>query len=207
MKGLLRNDILAVWTSAKMFAVFMVLFGIFCVTVTSPSLQMYFVVIGIVGFSLNAAVVLNEEHASKWGKYKLTLPVKRVDIVKSLFCNYILWMLIGTGFAVVETCLSWLLHGCSFQQYLDIVSVFALGICISLFVGAVFLPLFYTGGEEKNMALLIISLLCAFAITTVLVNVTDASLPLQMVVLLVCSSAAYAFAYPVTIAVFKRKEY
>ncbi len=45
MRGLLKNDFLAVCTNAKVFSVFMLLFGVFSVVVTSQSIQMYFVMI------------------------------------------------------------------------------------------------------------------------------------------------------------------
>ena len=44
---------------------------------------------GIVGFSVIAATAIGNEFSLKWGKYKLTLPVKRTDIVRSLFLNQI----------------------------------------------------------------------------------------------------------------------
>ena len=55
--------------------------------IPEQTLQMYFIMIGIIGFSVIAATAIGNELSSKWGKYKLTLPVKRTDIVRSLFLN------------------------------------------------------------------------------------------------------------------------
>ncbi|MDE7478884.1 MAG: ABC-2 transporter permease [Lachnospiraceae bacterium] len=207
MRGLLKNDFLAVYTNAKVFSVFMFLFGIFCAAVTSQSLQMYYIVIGTVGFSMNTVAVLNNEYSSKWGKYKLTLPIKRADIVKSQFLNHLLWLLIGILFVGIELCLSWLLHGFPFEQSIDMLSVFALGISISLFMGAIFIPLFYLGGAEKSTVFLIISVLCAIGIDAVLVNITDASFLFGIVMMLVCSSLTFALSYPITVRIFRKREY
>ena len=149
MKGLLRNNLYATLSNAKVFSGFMILFGIFAVAVISPSLQISYAMIGIIGFSVNAIAVTKNEYISKWGKYKLTLPVKRTDIVKSLFLNQIIWLLVGTFFVGIEICLSWLFHGCPFDQAIDVLTMFTLGISISLFLGAVFFPLFLWAEKRK----------------------------------------------------------
>ena len=83
MKGLLKNNFFIVWANAKVFSIFMLIIGIFIIAVRDQSFQIGYVMIGIVGFSVNAIAVVKNEFISKWGKYKLTLPVKRSDIVKS----------------------------------------------------------------------------------------------------------------------------
>ena len=98
--------------------------------------------IGIIGFSVSAIAAAKNEYVSKWGKYKLTLPVKRTDIVKSLFLNQLIWLLTGAFWAGIEISLSWLFHGCPFDRAIDVLTMFALGISINLFLGAVFFPLF-----------------------------------------------------------------
>lgn len=214
MKGLLKNDFLAVCTNAKIFSVFMLLFGIFSVAVPDQSLQIIYVMIGIVGFSFITIAVIKNEFTSKWGKYKLTLPVKRADIVKSLFLNQLLWLLIGTLFSGMEISLSWLFHGCLFDQPIDILTMFALGISISLFMGAIFFPMFHLGGAERTEVFLIISLLCALGIDYFIVSITNRLLNpgtnailLGAFALLVCSLLAFALSYPLTIRIFRKKEY
>lgn len=214
MKGLLKNNLYATLSNAKIFSGFMLLFGIFSVAVVSQSLQIYYVMIGIVGFSVNAVAVVKNEFTSKWGKFKLTLPVKRAEIIKSIFLNQIIWLLIGTLFGGIEISLSWLLHGCLFDQYIDILTMFALGISMSLFMGAMFFPLLYLGGEERSEVFLVIALLCAIAIDFVLVTVLNdllepgiTAILLGAVVMLACSLLAFILSYPLTVSIFKRKEY
>lgn len=214
MKGLLRNNLYATRSNAKVFSGFMILFGIFVVAVISQSLQIGYVMIGIIGFSVNAAAAAKNEFTSKWGKYKLTLPVKRTDIVKSLFLNQLLWLFVGILFAGIEMSLSWLFHGCLFDQAIDVLTMFALGVSMSLFMGAIFFPLFYTGGEEKSEVFLIISLFCAFGIDFAIVSAVNnllkpgiASIVSGAVALMGCSLLAFALSYPVTVRIFRKKEY
>ena len=214
MKGLLKNNLYATLSNTKAFSGFMILFGIFVVAVISQSLQIGYVMTGIIGFSVNAIAITKNEFISKWGKYKLTLPVKRIDIVKSLFLNQIIWLLVGTFFVGIEISLSWLFHGCPFDQAIDVLTMFALGVSMSLFMGAVFFPLFYIGGEEKSEVLLIISLLCAFGIDFVIVSVVNdllkpgiSSIMCGALILIICSLLAFALSYLLTAKIFKKKEY
>ncbi|MCM1154795.1 MAG: ABC-2 transporter permease [Roseburia sp.] len=214
MKGLIRNNLYATYAGARVFSGFMLLLGIFTVAVISQSLQIGYVMIGIIGFSANAIAIAKNEFGSKWGKYKLTLPVKRVDIIKSLYCNQLIWLLAGVILTGIELCLSWLLHGCPFDQPIDILSLFALGVSMSLFTSAIFFPLFYLGGEEKSEAFLIIALLCAFGLDLTIVTLTNellspgiVSIVLGNAVLTGCSVLAFIISYPLTVHIFRRKEY
>ncbi len=214
MSGLLKNNLYAAAANAKAFLGFMVLFGIFTAAVISQSLQIGYVLIGIIGFSASAAAVAKNEFTSKWGKYKLSLPVKRADIIKSLFLNQVIWLLAGSLLAGIELGLSWLLHGSLFDQPIDILSMFALGISMSFFMGAIFFPLLYAGGQERGEVFLMIALLCAFGIDFAIISMTNELLEpgipcivLGAAVLVGCSLLAFGLSYPLTIKIFSRKEY
>lgn len=214
MKGLLKNNLYGVWANAKAFSVFMFLLGIFIVAVCSQSFQIGYVLTGIVGFSVNAIVSLKNEFASKWGKYKLTMPIKRADIVKSYFINQIIWLLVGTLFTGTGMGLSWLIHGCPFDQKIDALTLVVLGISISLFMGAFFFPLFYLGGAERSDAFLVITLLCAFGVDLAIVTVINQLLEpgittilLGAAILFISSLMAFLLSYLITVGIFKGKEY
>lgn len=214
MKGLLRNNLYGTLSSAKVFAGFMLLFGVFSVAVVSQSVQIGYVMIGIIGFSVSAIIVAKNEFTTKWGKYKLTLPVKRADIVRSQFVNQIIWLLVGIVFVGVELGLSWLLHGCPFDYDIDVLTMFALGISMSLFMGAIFFPLFYAGGEERGEMFWMIAILCAFGIDYTIATILNSLLEPGIttvvcgaVTLVGCSLAAFGLSYPLTVGIFRRKEY
>lgn len=214
MKGLIKNNFIAVCENAKVFSAFLFLLGVFTVAVISQSLLIGYVIIGIVGFSVNAAAVVKNEFVSKWGKYKLTLPVMRMEIVGSLFWNQIIWLFVGIFFAGMGVGLSWGLHGCPFDRQIDTFTMFALGISISLFMGALFFPLFYLAGEERSEVLLIISLLGAFCIDFVIISITNELLDpgivtvlMGNVVMIGGSVFMFVLSYLLTAEIFKRKEY
>lgn len=203
MKGLFRNNFFAVWINAKVFLIFMLLFAIVVTIIPVQTLQMYFIMIGIVGFSVIAATAIGNEFSLKWGKYKLTLPVKRTDIVRSLFLNQIFWIIVGTLFTGIAVCLSYMIHGFSFDQFSGIFSLFILAVSISFFMGAIFIPMIYLTGEDKIVVFLIISLFCAVGIAAMLFNI-----PLfGNVIIITCALMLFAVSYPLTISIFKRKEF
>ncbi len=207
MKGLLKNNFFIVWSNAKAFSIFMFVWGFLVVIIPEETLQMWYIMTGIVGFSVNAAFGIGNEYTSKWGKYKLTLPVKRIDIVKSWFLSQIIWLFVGLLFSGIGITLSFLLHGCSYDLLIGMLSIFALGISVSFFMVAMFIPLLYLGGEEKSIVFLVITLLCAFGIVSVLFNVTDAAPLLGITFSIICSLLVFALSYPLTLRIFKRKEY
>ena len=203
MKGLFRNNFFAVWINAKVFLIFMLLFAIVVTIIPAQTLQMYFIMIGIVGFSVIAATAIGNEFSLKWGKYKLTLPVKRTDIVRSLFLNQIFWIIVGTLFTGIASGLSYMIHGFSFDQFSGIFSLFILAVSISFFMGAIFIPMIYLTGEDKIVVFLIISMFCAVGIAAMLFNI-----PLfGNVIIITCALLLFAVSYPLTVSVFKRKEF
>lgn len=214
MKGLLINNFFAARSNAKVFSVFMALLGLFVVAVISPPLLIGYVLLGMVGFSVNAIAGIKKESASRWVKYKLTLPIKRADIVKSYFLSQLLWLLVGTLFAGVAVSVSWLLHGCPFDSGVTVILIFASGISMSLFTGACFFPLVYCGGEERSEVFLVISLLCAVGVTLGIISIFNFySAPgLNAVLsgaagLVICSLLAFLLSYPLTVRVYSHKEY
>lgn len=157
MRGLLINNYYAVRANAKVFSGFMLLLGLFAAAVISQSLLIGYIFLAVIGFSVNMSSSLRKEFISKWGKYKLTAPVRRADIVKSHFISQLIWLFVGMAFAGAVVGLSWLLHGFPFDRNTDILLLFAAGVGISLLMVAIFFPLFYLTGEERSEVVLGIS--------------------------------------------------
>lgn len=218
MKGLLKNNFYAVRANAGLFSIIMLLLGIFVIAMDNdiPSLVIGYVLSVIVGFSVNAIGGLSRESSSKWIKYKLTVPVKRTDIVKSYYISLLIWLLTGMIFAGICVILSILLHGFPFDRSTDVLMLFTSGIGLSLFMGAIFFPCFYLGGEEKNEGILIISILASITIFGIIVslvnmflgsNLTTPMLILASGILLACALLTFVLSYPLTIHIFVKKEY
>ena len=212
MRGLLINNYYAVRANAKVFSGFMLLLGLFAAAVISQSLLIGYIFLAVIGFSVNMSSSLRKEFISKWGKYKLTAPVRRADIVKSHF----IWLFVGMAFAGAVVGLSWLLHGFPFDRNTDILLLFAAGVGISLLMVAIFFPLFYLTGEERSEVVLGISLLAAILIFMGLVSLINLYFGTEpavwqvitsALILLLCSAAAFAVSYPLAVVIFREKEY
>lgn len=218
MKGLLKNNFYATLSNGKTFSVVMFLSGIFVVAMDNkiPSLIIGYMLLGMIGFSLNSIASLRKESSTKWSKYKLTAPVKRSAIVQSYFLSLLLWLIVGMVFAGIGVALSITLHGFPFNKDTDIFMLFVVGIGISLFMGAIFFPLFYLGGEERNEVLLVISLLCSIGIIMGITTFINTFFPTPMstiqiifagVIILVSALFVFIASCPLTAAIYHRKEY
>lgn len=218
MRGLLRNNFYATLAGAKAFSGIAVLLGIFVVAMDNavPSLVIGYMLLVMIGFSLNSIASIRKESATKWGKYKLTVPVKRTDIVKSFFMSQLLWLAVGITFAGIGVALSVALHGYPFDRNTDVFMLFVMGVGISLFMGAVFFPLYFLGGEERNEVILMASLLAGIGavmgLTTLINkvhpgNMTTRQIILSGIFIITCGAAAFAASCPLAAGVFRKREY
>ncbi len=218
MKGLLKNNFYATLSNVKIFSIVMLLLGIFVVAMDNkiPSLIIGYMLLAIIGFSFNSIASLRKESAAKWSKYKLTTPVKRSAIVRSYFLSLLLWLVVGIIFAGIGVALSIILHGFPFDKNTDVFMLFVVGIGISLFMGAIFFPLFYLGGEERNEVFLVISVLCGIGLVmglTTLINtlfpapMTTVQIILGGIIILASAMLVFALSCPLTAYVYHKKEY
>lgn len=219
MKGLMKNNFYAALSSTRVFSAIMILLGIFVVAMDNamPSLLIGYILSVIMGFSANGIFALEKENASRWRKYKMTAPVSRKEIVGSYFINLLLCLLVGIIFAGIFTYLSISIHGFLFDRNTDVLNLFAAGISISLFMGAIFFPLFYVGGDEiVEVAFLAISLFSAIGIVmgiASLINrifgpgMTVEEIVLGACIMIACSVVVFVLSYPLCVAIFRKKEY
>ena len=218
MKGLLKNNFYATLSNAKVFAAIMLLLGIFVVAMDNkiPSLIIGYMLLAMIGFSLNSIASLRKESATKWSKYKLTTPVKRSAIVQSYFLSFLLWLIVGMVFAGIGVALSIMLHGFPFDKDTDVFMLFVIGVGISLFMGAIFFPLFYVGGEERNEVFLVISLLCGIGLVMGLTTLLNTLFPAPMTtmqiilggaIIFACALLIFVISCPVTVYVYHKREY
>ncbi len=218
MTGLLKNNFYASVANAKIFSVAMVIFGIAVVYLDNDSrtLLLAYLLISMVGFPANAIAGMRKEYGSKWCKYKLTFPLKRKEIVGSYFLSQLVWLLVGILFAGACVSLSICIHGFPFDRNTDVFMAFTIGISMSLFMGAVFYPFFYLGGEERNEVIFILSLLCAVVMiagATAAINCalgpnpTTPEVIIGAVIILCLSGITFVVSYFLTVNIFQKKEF
>ena len=217
MKGLLKNNYYAALSNVKAFAIIMLLLGVFVVAADNkiPTLIIGYMLLSMIGFSLNSIASLRKESATKWSKYKLTAPVKRSAIVQSYFLSLLLWLIAGIVFAGIGVALSIMLHGFPFDRNTDVLMLFVIGSAISLFMGAIFFPLFYFGGEERNEFFLIISLLSGIGIVMGLTTFINTLFPAPMtaaqiifggMIILASALLVFIISCPLSTCVYQKKE-
>lgn len=215
MKGLLRNNLLAAFSNAMIFSVFMLLWGIFIMAFPDRDLFIGFGLSGMAGFSINGIFCIQRESCSRWSKYKLTAPIRRTDIIKSYYTAQLVWLFWGMLFAAAASVLSSrVFRRWAFDLYTDL-PMFALGISISLFLCAIFFPLFCWSRENRGEVFLVIALLCAIAVDAGLVMLLNMLLPepgeitilCGTVAMTGCSALAFALSYPLTAHIYRKKEF
>ncbi|MGP1491280.1 MAG: ABC-2 transporter permease [Treponema sp.] len=216
MKGLLKNNYYAMLPNTKVLLIVVSFLLVLNIGLKNQILMISYVLLCMLGFPLNSVTSLQKESVTKWNKYKLTMPVTRAAIVRSYYVSLLLCLSVGIVFAGVGIVPAIMLHGFPFDKNIDIFMLLVAGASSSLFMGAIFLPLFYSDGEERGEMFLVISVLCGIGIVfgiIVCINmlvpppVTTMQLILSGIGMLVSALIIFAVSYPLTVAIYHKKEY
>lgn len=216
MKGLLTNNYYATVANAKIFSIAMVLLCALAICYENLVFFIGFMVLCMIGFSLISIAGLRRDLGTKWNKYKLTVPVRRADIIRSYYLSLILWLLLGMIIVGSGVACSIILRSFILDLYIDIYNMYVFSVGVSLFIGAVFFPLFFSrGGEDRNEALLAISILCGNGIVSgmiVLMNrlfsdMTDTEIIIAGMIILTIAMIAFVLSYILTIRIYRKRDY
>lgn len=217
MKGLLKSNYFATIVNAKVITVIMASLCTLSIVIKSQILLISFVLLSMIGFAVISLASIRKETNSKWGKYKLTLPIKRAAIVQSYYLSLVFWLLWGIFIAGIGIALSILLRGFLFDKNTDIINLYVAGIGISLFMGAIFFPLFHwQGGEERSEAFLAISLILGIGmmigVSTVINSLfTKPMTTLQTInadiLILLWAILVFVFSCLLTIHIYRKRDY
>lgn len=216
MKGLLRDNFYASYENEKVFFVVIFLVGIVLAVVCPGTMSVVtnYMLVCMGGFSYVSLDSLRKDSTCKWEKYKLTMPVTRTDIVKSRYMGHLLWVAAGVACSGIPLGLFILWQKFSFDLNTDLPLVYIAGVSISLFMGAIFFPLFYLCGEERKEAVLVISILLAVAVAAGLVallnylfgpGMSPTEIILSGLVLLACAVLTFGLSFLLTVKIFGRK--
>ncbi len=217
MKGLLKSNYFATIVNAKVITVIMASLCTLSIVIKSQILLISFVLLSMIGFAVISLASIRKESNSKWGKYKLTLPIKRAAIVQSYYLSLVFWLLWGIFIAGIGIALSILLRGFLFDKNTDIINLYVAGIGISLFMGAIFFPLFHwQSGEERSEAFLAISLILGIGmmigVSTVINSLfTKPMTTLQTIkadiLILLWAILVFVFSCLLTIHIYRKRDY
>lgn len=217
MKGLLKSNYFATIVNAKVITVIMASLCTLSIVIKNQILLISFVLLSMIGFAVISLASIRKESNSKWGKYKLTLPIKRAAIVQSYYLSLVFWLLWGIFIAGIGIALSILLRGFLFDKNTDIINLYVAGIGISLFMGAIFFPLFHwQGGEERSEAFLAISLILGIGmmigVSTVINSLfTKPMTTLQTInadiLILLWAILVFVFSCLLTIHIYRKRDY
>lgn len=217
MTGLMRSNFYAARANETLFAGVLCALCAFVAAIDNdvPTPLIGFMLLSLVGFSFQAMASLRRECGGKWGRYKLTAPVRRRDVLRSQMIGQLIWLAVGAGAAAAGAGLSVLLHGNPFDLATDPLMIYTVGISVNLWMGALFFPLYVMAGEERSEAVLAVSLLGAIIVVMALVSAINALigpdaaiavLLLSAGLLLVLALAAFAAAYCLAAWLFLRKD-
>lgn len=175
MQGLIRNHYYKIVSNLKILLMFIFLTGI-SILIFGGRNEMplfIFLCLTVIGLPFISSIGLRKNNSGKWNQYILSLPVKRCEIVKSVFATQGITILIGSMLSVILFVTSFVIYGFAFYRYVDVVLLFSSAIGISLIMNAIFLPISYLDSKDRTEAMSIISLIISVVIMLGLIALTN----------------------------------
>ena len=161
---------------------------------------------------------MRKETLSKWDKYKISLPVRRNDIVKSYYTIHLCWCIGGMAIVTFFMFLTVIIHGNQYFSYgfRDAVTLILGGGILAIFIGSFFYPLYYFFGVEKIEITAIISLVVSVAVIvgiSLLINVfiggnvSDTTYYISLIVIAIITCFTFVCSYFLSAFIFRAKEF
>lgn len=215
MKGLLRNHYYKILSGVRILLIFILLAGALILLFGGgEDLLTAFLCLSVIAFPFISSIAVRKSGGGKWDQYILSLPVRRYEIVKSVFITQLITILIGSAISMALFLTSFAIHGFMFYRYVDVLLLFSSAIGTSLIMNAIFLPISYLDSSDRIEAVSIISLITAVAAMTALITVINIFLEkpsnIQLAVfgvgILILSSAAFVLSYFLTVGIYSKKD-
>lgn len=219
MSGLLKNNFYGIWGNMRIATFFLLIFGILLAVTGNATILSMFTLMAAPVISILVISSMRKESVSKWTKYKLTLPVRRRDIVISQYLSHLLWVCAGIILAIIFMALTLFIHGNIYFYYgfRDALTLVLGGAVLAVLIGEIAYPLYYLWGEEKTEVILVLSVIGAVCIIlgiSLAVNflvgdagVSDTVYYISLILILIITAMAEIISYTLTVRIFERKEY
>lgn len=219
MNGLLKNNFYGVAGNMKVLFTAIIIVGSIFEVIGDAAMVSIFAFIPAPIMALLAISCLRKESASKWGKYKITLPVKRKDIVKSQYVSHAIAGAIGVLVVAVFMGIAVIIHGNVYFYYgfRDAITLILSGGILAFFIGAIAYPLYYLWGDDKTEIIMVLAVLGAIAIVlglSLLINivageggVSDTKYYLSLLIIVVIAAVAYLGSFALADSIFEKVEW
>lgn len=216
MKGLLKNHYYKLVSNLRVLLIFIFLVGI-SILIFGGKNEMpliSFLCLTVIGFPFISSIGLRKNNSGKWNQYMVSLPIRRCDIIKSVFMTQFITILIGSILSMGLFLTSFSLHGFAFYRYVDVLLIFSFFIGVIFIMNAIFLPISYLDFNDRTEATSIISLIVSVAIMVGLIAVintlfekpSDTQLISFGIACLLLSSVTFILSYFLTIRIYSKQD-
>ena len=216
MNGLIKNYYYKIVSNLKILLIFILLVGISILIFGGRNeVPLFaFLCLTVIGFPFISSIGLRKNNSGKWNQYILSLPVKRCEIIKSVFVTQFITVLIGSVLSMGLFLASFTFYGFAFYRYVDVLLLFSFAIGIILIMNAIFFPISYLDLNDRAEAMSIISLLISIAIMLGLVAVINILIEkpseIQLIIfsigILILSSIAFVLSCFMTIKIYSKQD-
>lgn len=216
MKGLLKNHYYKLVSNLRVLLIFIFLVGISILIFGGKNEipLITFLCLTVIGFPFISSIGLRKNSSGKWNQYMVSLPIRRCDIIKSVFVTQFITIVIGSLLSMGVFLTSFAFHGFAFYRYVDVLLLFSFFIGVIFIMNAIFLPISYLDFNDRTEAMSIISLLTSVAIMVGLIAVintlfekpSDTQLISFGIACLLLSSVTFILSYFLTVRIYSKQD-
>ena len=160
MKGLLLNNFYAMLSNLKLTLGISAVLTLVPIFIREDSFVSTIIGVQIFLFAVYTGTFLQADESSKWGKFAITLPVKRRTIIHAKYVSSILLIAVGLIISTPTAVLSSILIGDINPD--SIVFGYCFGLTLSFSTVAFMYPILLKIGAEKHELVLILA--CGFSV-------------------------------------------
>lgn len=154
MKGLILNDLYNIGHNAKQMLLVVAVWGL-CFA-SGASIGAYIMLFSVL-FCMMTATTFSFDEKCGWTKYAMVLPIAKRDYVLAKYIINFIFSLMGSLVGMVLTLVVNQIQGKTLDGNIGVFCM--IGICISLLLGDVFIPLLIKFGAEKARIILVAAIL------------------------------------------------
>lgn len=167
MKGLIRNNFYTVEGSLKLMVLLSLAAAIVLAIVgriqgDSGNIASVIIAANLGGYGALSMTMIQQDAASKWNKFELTIPVSRKNVVTARYISCMLYVLIGVLMAIVSIVVFYLVTGTLNLERAGYGCAFGVGFALAL--PTFMTPLAMIFGTDKTESLMIVSVIASLVL-------------------------------------------
>jgi hypothetical protein len=202
MKGLVRQDILVLFSKNSFYTLVILLF--LFIVLSFSGMGIFCAVLPVVIFSQFGVNAFHYESRSHWDKFTCSLPISRYKIVLARYVSALLLTVVG---CVVSLAYTLILHVVHYSELKSVFIPVVLGLTFALLSMSISFPVLYKLGAERASNYISVLSFIGYAVLVLLFSFVPVSRMLRATVLAgILSMVCLVISFHISVRIYRMKD-